>query len=167
MASRLNQQRIRGEELTGMTAFAAIGDVHMLSGKKRRRGKPTRVGVGMTDAALIQSGDMIGLFIDGSDGSIIGISIVTGLAIVSDARVKKGLRRLERRTGGVTYNAVLACRDVSPGFPGGDATVVTGHAITGNSRMAETRPGEGSCTEMTVYAILVVGNGGDVIKGLT
>ena len=39
MAGRFYQQRISGKELTGMTTFAATGDVHMLRGEKGCRGK--------------------------------------------------------------------------------------------------------------------------------
>lgn len=50
-------------------------------------------------------------------------------------------------------------------FSDTDGTVVTGHTIVNNTRMVKYCPGKGSCTEVTVCAILVIGNGRDVIKG--
>lgn len=43
----------------------------------------------------------------GADPNIIGIAIMTGLTIVSDARVNEALRRFERGSGNVAYTAIL------------------------------------------------------------
>ncbi len=59
MACGLVQRRISREELAGMTAFATIGDVHMLRGKKCRRSKTARIGVVVTCAACAPGRDMI------------------------------------------------------------------------------------------------------------
>ena len=146
MACRLDQKRISREELTGVTTFAAIGDVHVLRGKKRRRGKSPRVGIGVAYAALTQRWNMIELLADGPSRNIIGIAIVATLTIVSDTRVKEGLRWLKRIAGGVANDAILGCRNVTSRFSSRDATVVTRQAIIENARMVKNCPAKGSCT---------------------
>ncbi len=146
MARSPVQRRISREELAGMTAFATIGDVHMLRRKKRRRGKTARIGVVVTHAACIQCRDMIRLFSYGPNRNIIGTAIVTGLTIVADTRVREVKRRHERSRSRVANDAVLGCRDMISGLSGTDITVVTGHTIVENTHVAKNCPGKGRCT---------------------
>ncbi len=53
---------------------------------------------------------MVELLVYRPDRDIIGVAIVAALTIPGDTRVKKGLCRLERISGGVANDAVLACR---------------------------------------------------------
>ncbi len=109
---------------------------------------------------------MILFFIDRTSRNIIGIAIVTGLAIVADARVRKVQRWHEWIGGRVANDAVLGRRDMRAGFSGSDNSVVTGYTVVNNTRVAKNCPGKGSCAEMTVRAILVCRGCRYVINGL-
>ncbi len=109
---------------------------------------------------------MIQLLIDRPGRNIVGITIVTGLTIVADPRVRKVQRWHERIGGRVAHDAVLGCRDMRAGFSGSDNSVVTGYTVVNNTRVAKNCPGKGSCAEMTVRAILVCGGCRYVINGL-
>lgn len=146
-----------------MTTLAAIGDTHMLRGQKRGRGKVSS-GI-VTHSAVVQRRNMMGLFVYRTHRDIIGIAIVAALTIVGDACVSEVQRRLERIGSGVANDAVLGCRQMVARRAGSDVTVVTGHAIVKYARVAENCPGKGSCTEVTVRAILIVGTGRYVING--
>lgn len=165
MACCFYQLRISGKELGGMTALATIGDVRMLIGKKRGRDKVS--GRIVTITTYIQCRDVIQLLVDCADRDIIGIAIVAALTIVGDTRVKEGLCRLERIGGGVANDAILGGRQMIYRLSGTDGTVVTGYTIVKHTRMVKKCPGKGSCTEVTVRAILVVGSGRYVINGFT
>ena len=109
---------------------------------------------------------MIGFFAYRSHRDIIGIAIVAALTIIVYVGVKEGLCRLERWRGGVTNDAILGCRQMIYRLSGTDVTVVTGYTIVHHARMVKNCTGKGSGTEVTVRAILVVGSGRYVIKGL-
>lgn len=51
-------------------------------------------------------------------------------------------------------------------LPGSDVTVVTGHTIVDNTCMTEYCTGKGNGAEVAIDAILVIGSGRYVIKGL-
>lgn len=87
MACCFNQQGIAGKELTGMATLAAIGDIHMLYRKKCGRGKiSSRI---MAHRAIVQRRNMIGFFVYCPYRDVIGIAIVTALAIAGDTRVNE------------------------------------------------------------------------------
>lgn len=91
---------------------------------------------------------------------------MAALTIASDTRVSEVQRRLERVCGGVANDAVLGCRQMVARHAGTDVTVVTGHAVVKNARVVEYCPGKGSCAEVAIGAILVVGDGRYVVNGL-
>ena len=120
----------------------------------------------MTITAYRQRRDMIGLLVYRPHRDIIGVAIMAALTIASDPRVREVQSRLERFCGGVANDTVLGRRQMVAGLSGTDVTVVTGHAIVKNARVAEYCPGKGSCAEVAIDAILVVGDGRYVVNGL-
>jgi len=124
MVDCLDQFRPGGKELTGMATFAAIGDAHMLRGKKCCRGKVS--GRIVTHSTIVQRRDMIEFLANGPDGNIVWIAVVATLAIAGDTCVKEVRRWFERIAGGMANHTVLGCRQMITGFPGTDVTVVTG-----------------------------------------
>ena len=52
------------------------------------------------------------------------------------------------------------------GLSGTDVTVVTGHAVVENAGVVEYCSAKGSCAEVAIGTILIVGAGRDVIDGL-
>ena len=88
------------QELTGMAAFAAVGDgivnVRQKSYRRRKIARIGRIG-GMAINTLSQGRNMIGFLGYGPDRNIVGIAAVAGFAVVVDAIVEKVGRILERQ----------------------------------------------------------------------
>jgi len=101
---------------------------------------------------------------DGPDRNIVGTAVVATFTVAADAGVKEGLCRFERIAGGVTNDAILGCRNVGSRLADSDVTVVAGHAVTGNPRVAEHRASKGRGIEVAVRTVLVVGIGGNVVN---
>lgn len=172
MVCILDQLRSRiagqGQELAGMTAFAAIGNAVVdIAQKPCWRCKTTGISVHVALGTNPQCRDMINFLAYGTDRNVIRITIVAALTLGSDIGVKECLCRLEWFTGGVANDAVLGRRDMFCRFSGADVTVVTGNTIVGNSRVAENCAGKASGREVTVHAVLVVRSGRYVIYGLS
>ena len=107
MTYRLNSTRVIGNKPTDMTTFATTANAWMYSSQECRRCKTTTTRVIVTDTALILCRYMILCLSYGSNQNIVGIAIMTGFAVVRDARVDEAPCRFKRSSGNVAHITIL------------------------------------------------------------
>ncbi len=119
MVCTLDQVRSRiarqGQELTGMTAFAAVGYkiVNRRTKCCRRREISLISSIStMAHDASTQCRDMIQLFTDGAGRNMVRVAAVAGFTISANARVRETLRRLEWIRGSVAKTTILVRRQM-------------------------------------------------------
>jgi len=106
-----------GQETADVASLATIRviGVHVTEKPVRRR-KSTAAGVDVAGQALVDRRNMERLLADRADRDVIGIAAVATFAVVGNARVAEVRHLPERDAGGVTHAAILADRQMSPGF---------------------------------------------------
>ena len=144
MVRILDQVRSRiagqGQELTGMTAFAAAGyKIVNRRTKCCRRREVSLISSISTVAhdAFTQCRNMIGYLAYGPDRNIIWIAAMAGFALCRDPHVAKVRRWLERCGGTVADIAILVGRQMSRWFAvecvtrRAEVTIMAGRAVVG------------------------------------
>ena len=144
MVCILDQVRSRiagqGQELTGMTAFAAA-DYKIVNRRTkccRRREIALISSIGtVAHDAFAQCRDVIKLLTNGSGRHIGWIAVVAGFASAGDARMHETLCRFKRISGGVARIAILIRRQMGSWFSvecvtrRAEVTIMAGRAVVG------------------------------------
>jgi len=101
------------QELTGMAAFAAVGDgIVNVRQKSYRRRKIARIGrrIVMAHNAFIQGRNMVGFLAYRADRDVVGIAAMAGFTIGVDTTVREAGCQLEGRVSVVVARETILLR---------------------------------------------------------